>query len=131
MKKLLFTLPLIGCYSLIEYNPTYNQDINALNPYQGCEHECTDFGDVHCHWRIRSGKIYRGGVNHEWIKDKCNYDLCICMLGCISDNYKTATTTEASQYCYIWDTLWVQNGEDGDAFDYDIWKKNYLKRGNE
>ena len=66
-------------------------------------------------------------MNHEWIKDKCNYDLCVCMLDCISDNYKTATKLEAKQYCYI-RNLCVQNGEKGDVFDYEIWKENWKKR---
>ena len=130
MKVIFFILPLIGCYSLIEYNPTFNQNVNSLHPYQDCEQECADSGELHCHWSFRDGNIYSGGRNHEWIKDKCNYDLCICILECISDNYRIATKSEAIQYCYIGDTSWVQNGEEGDIFDFHIWKKDYLKRVN-
>ena len=80
-----------------------------------------DSGNVHCHWNI-------GGVeNHGWIEEKCDYDLCICMLECISDNYKIASQKEATHYCYI-NNLWVQNGEDGNIFDYDFWKEHYLEQ---
>ena len=108
------------------YNTKYNRDVDALNPYKDCELECTDSGEIHCHWSIRGGNIYRSDVNHEWIKDKCNYDLCICMLECISENNKTASKPEAKQYCYI-GNLWVQDGKEGIVFDYDLWKENWEK----
>ena len=83
-KLLLFILLIVGCYHLIEYNPKFNKDINALHPYKDCRFDCTDSSDVHCHW---GNRIYSEDVNHEWTKDKCNYDLCICMLECINENY--------------------------------------------
>ena len=112
------------------YNTKYNRDVDALNPYKDCELECTDSGEIHCHWSIRGGNIYRSDVNHEWIKDKCNYDLCICMLECISNNSRIATELEAEQYCYNrrQKKLWVTDGKEGDIFDYDFWKEEYLKQ---
>ena len=120
IKKLLIILLLIvGCYRLIEYNPKYNTDINALQPYEDCQFECKDSSDIHCHWYYEP--------NHAWIEDKCNYDLCICMLECISENYRPATKSDAIQYCYIGDTLWAEN-EEGIIFDYYIWEQDYLNR---
>ena len=122
MKKLILLsiLFIVGCYRLIEYNPKYNADINALQPYEDCQFECKDSSDIHCHLYYEP--------NHAWIEDKCNYDLCICMLECISENYRPATKSEAIQYCYIGDTLWAQNGKEGIKFDYDIWEQDYLNR---
>ena len=120
MKKLLIILLLIvGCYRLIKYNPKYNADINALQPYEDCQFECKDSSDIHCH-------LYHE-PNHAWIEDQCNYDLCICMLECISENYRPATKSDAIQYCYIGDTLWAEN-EEGIIFDYYIWEQDYLNR---
>ena len=60
MKKLLlFVLLILGCYSIIRYSPSYNQYIDALNPYKDCELGYTESGDVHCHWSIKMG-IYIG-----------------------------------------------------------------------
>ena len=120
IRRLIILLLIVGCYRLIEYNPKYNADINALQPYEDCQFECKDSSDIHCHLYYEP--------NHAWIEDQCNYDLCICMLECISENYRPATKTEAIQYCYIGDTLWAQNGKDGIIFDYDIWEKDYLNR---
>ena len=50
------------------------------------------------------------------------------MLECIFDNYRPAIKSEAIQYCYLRDTLWAQNGEEGDVFDYAIWEKDYFDR---
>ena len=130
LRKLTILLLIVGCYSLNRYNVAYNQNVDALNPYKNCELECIDSGDIHCHWRKIGEKISNSGVNHEWIQEKCDYDLCICMLECISDNYKLASQKEATQYCYI-NNLWVQNGEEGDVFDYEIWKKEYLEQEKE
>ena len=129
-KLLLFAFVFIGCYSMNKYNYLYNQNVDALNPYKNCELECIDSCDIHCHWEKIDGQISISAVNHEWIQEKCNYDLCVCMLESISENYKIASQTEAIQYCYI-NNLWVQNGEEGDVFDYEIWKKEYLEQEKE
>ena len=120
IRSLIILLLIVVCYRLIEYNPKYNADINALQPYEDCQFECKDSSDIHCH-------LYYD-PNHAWIEDKCNYDLCICMLECISENYRPATKAEAIQYCYIGDTLWVENRKEGIIFDYDIWEQDYLNR---
>ena len=126
IRRLIILLLIVGgCYSLIEYNPKYNTDINALQPYKDCQFECEDSSDIHCHW---NKKTYRDNPDHAWITDKCNFDLCICMLECISENYRPATKAEAIQYCYIGDTLWVENEKEGIIFDYDIWEQDYLNR---
>ena len=125
LRRLMILLLIIGCYGLSKYNPLYNQNVDALNPYKDCELECIDSDDIHCHRRKIDGKISSRVENHEWIKEKCDYDLCICMLECISDNYKLASQKEATQYCYI-NNLWVQNGKEGNVFDYEAWEKEYL-----
>ena len=120
-KLLLLVLFIVGCYSINQFNPLYNQNVDALKPYKDCELKCKNTGNVHCHWNI-------GGVeNHGWIEEKCNYDLCLCMLECISDSHKIATKSEAILFCNI-NNQWVQNGEDGNIFYYDSWKEHYLEQ---
>ena len=133
IRRLIILLLIVGCYRLIEYNPKYNSDIKALQPYKDCQFECEDSSDVHCHWNKKTySNEYVSGLYddpyHAWITDKCNFDLCICMLECISENYRPATKAEAIQYCYIGDTLWAEDGKAGIIFDYDIWEQDYLNR---
>ena len=133
IRRLIILLLIVGCYRLIEYNPKYNSDINALQPYKDCQFECEDSSDVHCHWNKKTySNEYVSGLyddpDHAWITDKCNFDLCICMLECISENYRPATKAEAIQYCYIGDTLWAEDGKADIIFDYDIWEQDYLNR---